>query len=228
MTTPKGSTAVMARRHEAPFSLDFFPTPPWATRALIAHVIGRGHEPETCWEPACGEGHMAVVLAETFKLVYASDVHDYGRVPQRVGSFVGVGADVIEAPANAPDWIITNPPFNLAVEFAERALREARLGVALLVRTAWLEGGDRFHRLFSRRPPSIVGQFCERVPMVRGRWDPAASTATSYCWLVWHADDRSADTRLKWIPPGCRERLTRPDDVARFARVAEVPMLTGP
>ena len=35
------STAVMARRAEAPDSLDFFPTPPWATRALF--VDGRHH-----------------------------------------------------------------------------------------------------------------------------------------------------------------------------------------
>ena len=38
---PSGSTAVMARRVEAPDSLDFFPTPPWATRALVEHVLFR-------------------------------------------------------------------------------------------------------------------------------------------------------------------------------------------
>lgn len=33
------SHAVMAQRAEAHDSLDDFPTPPWATRALIEHVI---------------------------------------------------------------------------------------------------------------------------------------------------------------------------------------------
>ena len=33
------SHAVMAQRVEAANSLDNFPTPPWATRALIEHVI---------------------------------------------------------------------------------------------------------------------------------------------------------------------------------------------
>jgi hypothetical protein len=213
---PTGAGAVMAQRREPPDSLDYFPTPPWATRALFEHVIGHGHAAEGCWEPACGEGHMAEVLREEFRAVEASDVHDYG-VGARVGSFVGTGLDVMPSPG-ALDWIITNPPFNLAVEFAERALAEDVEGVALLVRTSWLEGGDRYRRLFERRPPSRIAQFAERVPMVKGRWDPQASTATSYCWVVWRPYSSDGTTRFVWIPPGCRERLTRPDDVARFAK----------
>ena len=33
------SHAVMAQRHEAKDSLDDFPTPPWATRALLERVL---------------------------------------------------------------------------------------------------------------------------------------------------------------------------------------------
>lgn len=45
------STAVMQRRVEAPDSLDFFPTPPWATRALCEHVlIGHGWRREDLTE----------------------------------------------------------------------------------------------------------------------------------------------------------------------------------
>lgn len=220
---PKGSTAVMALRHEALDALDFFPTPPWATRALLQHVI-----PDACgtvWEPAAGERHMADVLDEhpLFPWVTATDVHDYGRL-DAVGSFTGEGLDVIATPSPRPSWIITNPPFNLALDFAERALREAGAGVALLVRTAWIEGGERYERLFRDRPPAVVAQFVERVPMVKGRWDPDASTSTSYVWIVWQA--RSAGgTRLVWIPPGCRERLTRPGDRARFSRAPEPTLI---
>ena len=42
----------------------------------------------------------------------ASDVFDYG-CGYEVGSFVGFGPDVASVPS-VPDWIITNPPFNLA------------------------------------------------------------------------------------------------------------------
>lgn len=213
---PKGAGAVMAGRHEAPDSLDFFPTPPWATRALFEHVAPFASG--VVWEPAAGEGHMAAVLAERFDDVWRTDVFDYGGLNE-VGSFVGDGADVAAAPYPQPDWIITNPPFRLAVEFFERAIREARCGVALLVRTSWLEGGDRYNRIFAKTPPTYVGVFAERVPMVKGRWDPEASTATSYVWMVWHKP-LDGEARCVWIPPGCRRGLTRPDDVKRFAGTA--------
>jgi hypothetical protein len=214
--------SVMANRREPPDSLDFFPTPPWATRALCEHDSGLltawPSDPvlkhQTAWEPAAGEGHMAAVLGEYFSAVRASDVHDYG-VGYEVGSFVGEGSDTLSGNAH---WIITNPPFNLAAEFAIRAYSQAVVGVALLTRTAWLESSKRHNELFSVWQPSIVGLFVERVPMIKGRWDPKASTATSYAWVIWHKKDRGrGPTQLRWISPGRRAALTKPDDAARFA-----------
>jgi hypothetical protein len=74
------SHAVMAQRVESSDSLDDFPTPPWATRALVEHVIGGKKRVRTqhCLEPACGAGHMAKVLSEYFGHVKASDIHQYG------------------------------------------------------------------------------------------------------------------------------------------------------
>jgi hypothetical protein len=79
--TTKGFTAVMAQRREPPDALDYFPTPPWATRALFKHVLPLldGEAIGGVWEPACGEGHMAAVIAEfAGGPVVASDVFDYG------------------------------------------------------------------------------------------------------------------------------------------------------
>ena len=80
---PSGSSAVMARRAEPPDSLDFFPTPPWATRALVECVLkpaGEGITGAIVWEPAAGQGHMAVALWEFGPShVYESEVYDYGR-----------------------------------------------------------------------------------------------------------------------------------------------------
>ena len=214
---PRGGLAVMAQRREPPDSLDFFPTPPWATRALIEQVLKAGGETladKSVWEPAAGAGHMTEVLREAFGQVHASDVFDYGR-GYALGSFTGAGPDVARCPF-VPDWIITNPPFNGAEAFVARATREARRGVAVLVRTAWLESVGRYHSTFQRQPPATVALFVERVPMVKGRWDPEASTATSYCWVIW---DRAhaGPPRFTWIPPGCRERLTKASDRRVFA-----------
>jgi hypothetical protein len=209
----------MARRREPPGALDFFCTPPWATRALFRHVLPTLSVEAigSTWEPACGEGHMAAVIEEFARgPVAASDVFDgygYGRAP----------VDFLhDAPIARPDWIIANPPFNLACEFTLHALALASEGVAMLVRTQWIEGVERYEKLFRDRPPALYAPFVERVPMVKGRWDPDASTATAYAWFVWrHA--QNMPTRVSWIPPGCRKSMTRPDDRARFAAWSLAP-----
>lgn len=194
----------MAQRVEAKDSLDDFPTPPWATRGLIEHVIGRQHlASQVCWEPACGRGHMSKVLWEYFGKVRSTDTHDYGY------------GDVADYLATKPlkggyDWLITNPPFRLAEEFALKAIKEARVGVAMLVRTVFIESVGRYRNLFDPFPPTYFAQFTERVPMVKGRLDSRASTATGYCWIVWRKPI-ATETKVVWIPP-CRKVLERPDD----------------
>jgi hypothetical protein len=77
---PNGARAIMSSRGQPAKSLDFSPTPPWATRALMEHVMPvlGVREFHSGWEPACGEGHMAEVLREFFEEVIATDVFDYG------------------------------------------------------------------------------------------------------------------------------------------------------
>lgn len=206
---PRGGPAVMARRREPSASLDDFPTPPWAVRALTEWLVGYGVEPPglCCREPAAGRGHMARALGEVFADVHQIDIRDCGT-----GNLDTV-ADYLDEPFwPLVDWTITNPPFRLAERFIEHALGLSEKGVAMLVRTQFLEGVGRHGRLFSRRPPTAVLQFAERVPMVRGRLDPEATTATSYCWLVWDLT-ATGPTQLVWLPP-CRKRLEREGDYA--------------
>ena len=199
------SHAVMAQRSEAKDSLDNFPTPPWATRALLEHVIERGGYTDrlTCLEPACGAGHMARVLIEYFGEVDASDVYPYG-----FGDVSDFTNELYEA--GSYDWVITNPPFKLAEEFIMRALPVARRGVAMLTRTVFLESVGRYERIFSKSPPTKAAQFTERVPMVKGRLDKKASTATGYAWVVWEKTGAKT-TELVWVPP-CRKELERDGD----------------
>ena len=198
------STAVMQRRVEAHDSLDDFPTPPWATRALCEWLVHQASQPLdmlSCREPAANRGHMVAPLREYFASVEASDVHDYGAGFQVQDYLFGPLPDKV-------DWTITNPPFRLAEQFIERALATSRMGVAMIVRAAFLEGIGRYERLFSQTPPSHVRQFTERVVMHKGRLAPEGSTATAYAWLIWMGDH---GTELGWIPP-CRKRLERPED----------------
>lgn len=207
------SHAVMAQRIEPHDSLDFLPTPPWATRALcekLERIEGRLWA-RTCWEPACGGGHMVLPLREYFGTVHASDVRDYGGDQERVVDFLLGWPAPPHIDCSGIDWIITNPPFRLAEDFAMRGFDVAGRGVALLVRSQFLEGVGRFSRLYVKRPPTYIYQFTERVPMHKGRLLRKGSTATAYCWLVWCRGREQAETKFFWIAP-CRRRLERDDD----------------
>jgi hypothetical protein len=161
-----------------------------------------------CWEPAAGEGHMAEVLAEYFGRVIATDIHDYGYGEAAVDFLA-------EAVKRDCDWVITNPPFrDRTVPFVLKALEQARVGVAMFMRLQWLENPRRYELVFRDHPPTLVSIFAERVPLHKDRWEPEGDTLTAYCWLVWIRGE--APRPPFWIPPGCREDLTRPDDAARF------------
>lgn len=226
--TQNTSHAVMAQRGTPAKGLDFFPTPPWATRAGAEIIKALDPPATTCWEPACGAGHMAEPLVEYFpEAVFASDVHDYG-----FGWTFDFLSDRVPDPCC--DWVITNPPFRLGEAFVRAAWPLARRGVAMLLRLAFLEGGARHRLLYDDCPLSVLAPFSERVPMVAGRWDPDASSATAYAWFIFlrgsSPDGSSREQRgtpapiIVPIPPGTRSRLHRRADVARWC-VAEGALL---
>jgi hypothetical protein len=203
VSLPSGWTATSNMRVEPRKGLDDFPTPPWATRALMEMV---SLQDCSVWEPACGRGTMAVPLAEQAELVIRSDIVDYG-IGAQVIDFLNTGWNF------KTDWIVTNPPFNLAVPFTLKALSLARAGVAMLARSNWIETVNRYDVLFKPHPPTFIMPFCERVPMVKGCYDPGAGTATSYSWYVWMQpwgysllDTRSVDQARSQASAVPRER----------------------
>lgn len=197
------SSAVMQQRSEPHNSLDDFPTPPWATRALCEYFGFDKKDRLTCREPSANRGHMVRPLREYFEEVEASDIHDYGAgFPVQDYIFGPLPTKV--------DWTISNPPFRMAEQFIARALETSREGVAMIVRSAFLEGVGRHTRLFSLHQPSHILQFSERVVMHKGKLSPKGSTATAYCWLVWAAGPWGVN-QFDWLSP-CRKRLERKSD----------------
>lgn len=230
--TQNTSSAVMQQRSEPHDSLDDFPTPPWATRAVLEmpqHAVPLSGK--TVREPCANRGHMVRPLREVFSHVDAADIFDYGAgFPQ---------ADYLFGPLPPlVDWTFANPPFRLADQFIRRALDTSRDGVAIFVRSAFTEGATRYRKLFKKFRPSAVLQFTERVVIHKGclpnpnvpepvidqktkapKLHPKTgevlmrkpSSATAYCWIIWSKDLPPTGTRFDWIPP-CRERLERPGD----------------
>jgi hypothetical protein len=178
---------------------DFYPTPRWCTRALIAHEEFRG----TILEPACGDGAMSrVLLKESGCSVLSSDLYPrgYGRG----------GVDFLTAPfPGGVDNVVTNPPYNSAEGFLWRALGLARRKVALLLRLAFLEGVNRGRTIYARAPPTRVWVFSERPTFYPAGAEVAGSGTQAYGWFVW--DKLAANPvsyELRWLRPGFKEKGT--------------------
>jgi hypothetical protein len=172
---------------------DFFPTPAWATHALIDNETFDGE----IWECACGDGAMTRVLELTGNRVISSDLYD-----RRFGE---VGHNFLTSDRIC-DNIVTNPPFNSAEGFVKSGLRNARKKLALLVRFGFLEGINRYQTIFQHTPPTRVLLFTERVTFYLSGVAPKGSGTTAYAWLVWDKEAEPGDPRLKWLKPGYKPR----------------------
>jgi hypothetical protein len=173
---------------------DFFPTPAWATHALIDNEKFMGD----IWEPACGDGAMSRVLAQTGQQVISSDLYRRG--------FGEIGVDFLDNDRRA-DNIVTNPPYNSAEGFVAAGVNKAKRKFALLLRLAFLEGANRANTIFSCSPPNRVWVFSERITFYPASAEIKGSGTTAYAWFVWDKGAPS-NTELRWFKPGYKARYS--------------------
>jgi len=173
---------------------DFFPTPRWATFALIDNEKFSGD----IWESACGDGAMSKVLEKTGRSVFSSDLHNRG--------FGESDRDFLTWSRKA-DNIVTNPPYNCAEGFASAGVKNASRKFALLLRLAFLEGANRANTIFAEAPPARVWVFSERITFYPSGVEPKGTGTTAYAWFVWDKDAPSR-TELKWFKPGYKARYS--------------------
>ena len=171
---------------------DFYPTPAWATFALIDNELFRGD----IWESACGNGAMSEVLAQTGQQIISSDLYDRG--------YGESGQDFL-IPKRRAKNIITNPPYNAAEGFVRSGLQAAERKFALLLRLAFLEGANRQKTIFTEAPPARVWVFSERITFYPAGAEIKGSGTTAYAWFVWDRDAPSG-TELKWLKPGYKAK----------------------
>ena len=173
---------------------DFYPTPRWATFALLDNEKFDGD----VWECACGDGAMSRVLMQAGYNVRSSDLYDRG--------FGEPNCDFLAAKSTTAN-IITNPPYNRAEAFVRQGTSLAQNKFALLLRLAFLEGANRARTIFSECPPSRVWVFSERITFYPAGAEIKGSGTTAYAWFVW---DRAANTptELSWLKPGYKARYS--------------------
>lgn len=187
-------TAVGGRRTASRKGADYYPTPAWATEALLIYEQFEG----TIKEPCCGEGFMAEVLENAGYDVIASDKYDYGYGKVKNAFKI-----------KRADNIITNPPFNLAEKLARKFVRVTDNKVALLLRLSFLESARRY-AFFEEYAPTRIYIFTERVSMYPAKTAKSkkkkATGTVAYAWFVWEKGDMIAEPRVHWIKPGLKRQ----------------------
>jgi hypothetical protein len=162
--------------------LDFWPTPPCLTAALIQVVLPL-LPPGPVWEFAAGDGALADALIAAGRQVFASDVerqrpeflrHDFLNDPPPPVTHGMVG--------------VTNPPFagsNLGDPFLRRTLElldTGHLSAAVLLQRADASGTDGRADIFNRATWEII---CCCRPL----WIPGTKGGGRWWsqWFVWLA-----------------------------------------
>ena len=184
---------IQSSHHYADRGLDAYFSPPEAVTSLIH--IESCYLPKCIWEPAAGDGAIVRPLQAAGFTVVASDIADYGLTGCRTG------IDYLAAkPIPGVGGIVTNPPYKLAMRFAEKALREAPY-LALLLRTNFLESTARL-QFFRKHQPARIWISSRRLPMMhRHGWQgPRAPSNTCFAWFVWdaHSDQKRVVDWFDW------------------------------
>ena len=164
--------------------LDYYRTPPHATKALLSVEQFHGQ----IWEPACGDGAISKVLEKHGHEVRSSDIvyRGYGNG----------GHDFLKARESC-DNVITNPPYCLAEDFVRAAVARSHKKVAFLLRLAFLEG-QRRGPLFDETPLARVMVFRKRITMCRDGVNKKGSGHLAFAWFIWDHAHSGAPT-IGWI-----------------------------
>ncbi len=165
---------------------DFYPTPEWATQALLEQESFEGK----VWECACGDGSMSEVIESHGYSVYSSDLYDRG--------YGESGVDFTTANMKF-DNVITNPPFHSAEKFVLSGIANTTKKVALLLRLAFLESSRRQTNIFNITPPARIWVFSERITFYPKGAVRKGSGTTAYAWFVWDKA-HTGNTELAWLP----------------------------
>lgn len=180
--------------------LDYYPTPPEATEALILFLKDAGFLTDCkIWECACGDGSMSAVLEKNGYEVISTDIYS---------DCYGTGNINFLTTLNIPkcDWIITNPPFNVSEQFIMRSI-EIGVPFALLLKSQYWHSKKRYD-LFNVRKPAYV------LPLT---WRPdftgEGSSLLDMAWTVWLKDD----AKTMYVP------LEKPDECSVSVGLKERP-----
>lgn len=194
------------KRLENKDSADLYSTPTIALDAIKPYLIKDINLNKTCvalepcnglgqisnWlkslsNPNCSDDHMFDLEVET------NELYNYGVDTDYSVDFLG---DCEEILTNY-DLIVTNPPYNRAVEFVLKGFEHAPVQWHFL-RMSFIEGQQRFRDLFNLGKLSDVYVFTYRVSCPKGVDMEPSPNSVCYAWFRF--DKNYCDQpRLHWL-----------------------------
>lgn len=173
-------------KHER-HSHDFYATDPKALEKLLSL-----EKFSNVWECACGCGNLSEVLKKYGIHAKSTDKYDYGY---------GEVLDIFDFNGEWDGDIITNPPYNIAIDFTVKLLTILKPGrkCALLFPQRYLSGKGRYEKIYKKFPPKIIYAFISRFSCsLNNNVEAYSNPAVDYMWVVWEKGF-VGDTIIKWI-----------------------------
>ena len=172
---------------------DYYATDPIAAEWLLK--IEEIPRDKPIWECAAGEKHLSKVFEEHGYKVRSSDLIVRTEDVEQL--------DFLTSNETWDGTIITNPPYNQAVNFIQKAMESITEGnkVIMFLKVQFLEGKSR-KKLFEKYPPKIVWVSSSRITCAKnGDFEymkANGGSAVAYAFYVWQKGYKG-DTILKWF-----------------------------
>jgi methylase of polypeptide subunit release factors len=172
---------------------EFYPTPHEATIGLILNEKFEGN----IWEPACGKGDISEILKGYGYDVKSSDINNYG--------YGEINKDFLNTDGlfsnnyKTVDNIITNPPFNLALEFILQSKMYADKKIAMFLKTSFLEGVKRYGMFKDKKfPLKCIYQFSKRISFGKSEGTHKNGGMIAFAWFIWDKE-YEGKPYINWI-----------------------------
>jgi hypothetical protein len=165
----------------------------YATNPLAIDDLMKIEDFSDCiWECACGEGHLSKRMSDKWgKQVYSTDLVNRG--------FGNDFFDFLTCDRKFEGDIITNPPYNKAKEFVEKAIELTNNKVAMFLKLTFLEGQGRYN-FFKKYPPVRIWVYSFRQSVARNGEEEMfnKSSAVCYAWFIWEKGNKNLPI-INWI-----------------------------
>lgn len=175
--------------------LEHFETPVWAAEEILRHEILT----RRVLDPNTGSGILAEAARHAGYEVFANDIFDWGyRGDQFLLDFLSDAAIHHLGGIIRNGTVFMNPPFSLAVEFVEQAMKMGARKIVVFQRWAWLESEKR-RDFFEKNPPSRSYLCGNRATSWRHdvpEEKRSSGTPTAHGFFVWERGHAPAPMKI--------------------------------